>query len=175
MPRDLKEMTAERLRILIGNHERLGRTDEPQYIDAKDELDKRLSQGLNFQTSLRIISSAAREGRFLSYKDLADASGVEWGKAHYAIGDHLWRLVDYAHLHGWPMLSAIVVNKPNVGTGRMEPDTLKGFISAAKVLGHDDIVDEEGFMRMQQRQVFAWAQARATDDVELGVKPNHDG
>ena len=34
------------------------------------------------------------------------------------------------------MLSAIVVNKPNVETGKMEPDTLKGFIGAARELGY---------------------------------------
>jgi hypothetical protein len=59
---------------------------------------------------------------------LADASGADWGRVHYEIGGHLWRLVDYAHQKKLPMLSAIVVNKPNVATGRMEPDTLKGFI-----------------------------------------------
>jgi len=54
------------------------------------------------------------------------------------------------------MLSAIVVNKPNVASGRMEPETLKGFIAAAKELGLS-VTDEETFLRDQQRLVFEWA------------------
>jgi hypothetical protein len=71
----------------------------------------------------------------MSYKDLADASGAEWSKVHDSIGQHLWSLVEYAHRRGWPMLSAVVVNKTNVVSGSMEPETLKGFIAAAKELG----------------------------------------
>jgi hypothetical protein len=56
----------------------------------------------------------------------------------------------------WPMLSAIVVNKPNKETGRMDPATLKGFVAAARVLGHA-VVDEEQFLREQQAEVFKWA------------------
>jgi hypothetical protein len=84
-------------------------------------------------------------------------SGVDWGQAHYAIGGHLWDLVEYAHRKGWPMLSAIVVNKPNVDSGRMELKTLKGFIGAARQLGYV-ITSEEAFLREQQARVFAWAQ-----------------
>ena len=53
------------------------------------------------------------------------------------------------------MLSAIVVNKPNVASGRMEPETLNGFIAAAQELGLS-ITDEETFLRDQQQLVFRW-------------------
>jgi hypothetical protein len=69
---------------------------------------------------------------------------------------HLWSLVEYAHRKGWPMLSAVVVNKPNVASGNMEPETLKGFIAAARELGVS-ITDERAFLRDQQRLVFEWA------------------
>jgi hypothetical protein len=59
------------------------------------------------------------------------------------------------------MLSAIVVNKPNVSTGTMEPETLKGFIAAARDLGYS-VTDEEGFLREQQDRVFACANREAT-------------
>lgn len=78
---------------------------------------------------------------------------------HYAIGGHLWNLVEYDYRKGWPMLSAIVVNKPNVESGRMEPETLKGFVEAARALGYP-VTDEEVFLREQQRLVFEWAQDR---------------
>lgn len=166
MPANPKEMTTERLRIFIDNHRRSAKIKEPLCIEAMNELDQRLSQGLKFQTSFRIIRAAAKEGRFICYKDLADASGVDWGAAHYAINDHLWRLVEFAALKGWPMLSAVVVNKPNVDSGRMKPDTLKGFIQAARELGHDDIVDEEAFLRDQQKRVFDWAQESMANTIE---------
>ena len=54
------------------------------------------------------------------------------------------------------MLSAVVVNKPNVASGNMEPETLKGFIAAARELGLS-ITDEKAFLRDQQRRVFEWA------------------
>ena len=62
---------------------------------------------------------------------------------------------------GWPMLSAIVVNKPNIATGKMDPATLKGFVTAARALGHA-VTDEEGFLRKQQAAVFAWGQTADT-------------
>lgn len=38
----------------------------------------------------------------------------------------------------------------------MEPETLKGFIGAARLLGYP-VTDEEAFLREQQERVFAWA------------------
>jgi hypothetical protein len=53
-------------------------------------------------------------------------------------------------------VSAIVVNKQHVATGKMEPETLKGFIAAARDLGLP-VTDEESFLREQQDRVFDWA------------------
>ena len=54
------------------------------------------------------------------------------------------------------MLSAIVVNKSNVDSGKMEPETLKGFIQAARDLGHT-VTNELSFLKTQQKKVFDWA------------------
>ena len=54
------------------------------------------------------------------------------------------------------MLSAVVVNKQNLGSGAMEPDTLKGFAGAARDLGYE-FDSAERFLRDQQQQVFDWA------------------
>ena len=54
------------------------------------------------------------------------------------------------------MLSAIVVNKPNLETGSLEPETLKGFIAAARDLGHP-VTDDQAFLKDQQKRVFDWA------------------
>jgi hypothetical protein len=154
---EVAKLSADQLRNLIANHRKNSRMDAPLFLEAMAELARREGQGLDFQTSMRIVRDAAREGRFISYKQLADASGVDWGKAHYAINDHLWNLIEYAHRRDWPLLSAVIVNKPNVATGEMEPDTLKGFVNAARLLGYV-VTDEEAFLREQQQRVFAWAQ-----------------
>ena len=57
------------------------------------------------------IRAAVRQGRFISYVDLAAASGVKWPNARHLLPQQLGRLVEIAHARGWPPLSAIVVNK----------------------------------------------------------------
>ena len=131
-------------------------TSEPVYVEALAEQARRFGKGLDFNKSYNAILRSAADDRFISYKDLADASGAEWSRVHYSMNNHLWSLVEYAHRKGWPMLSAVVVNKPNVASGDMEPESLKGFIAAAKELGLT-ITDEKAFLRDQQRRVFEWA------------------
>lgn len=105
-----------------------------------------------------MIRKTATERRFLSYKDLAGASGADWSKVRYAVNTHLGGLVDFARGKGWPLLSAIIVSQQNVATGKREPATLRGFVEAAHALGYA-IVDDEAFLREQQERVFAWAAA----------------
>jgi hypothetical protein len=50
---------------------------------------------------------------------------------------------------------ASFVNQQNVATGNMEPQTLRGFIGAARDLGYV-ITGEEDFLRQQQELVFLW-------------------
>jgi hypothetical protein len=152
---DVARLDTERLRNLIANYRTKRATNSPVYLNALRELEHRTGGGLDFEKSYQAIREAARERRFLSYKELADASGAEWSKVHYGVGGHLWRLVEYAHRKGWPMLSAIVVNQSNVATGKMEPGTLKGFIRAARDLDHV-VTSESDFLREQQELVFRW-------------------
>jgi hypothetical protein len=160
MPKEIDVAALELggLENLIANHRARGATNSPTYLAALPELERRKGSGLDFDKSFTLIREAARQGNFLSYKQLADASGADWSQVHYAIGGHLWRLVEYAHRMGWPMLSAIVVNKPNVASGRMEPETIKGFIAAARDLGYS-VTSEEDFLRQQQKLVFDWARS----------------
>jgi hypothetical protein len=152
----LANLIDQQLKNIIENYRRNGMQSDSVFIEALAEQARRIGKGLDFQKSYNAIRNAAVEGRFMSYKDLADASGAEWSKVHYSIGEHLGSLVEYAHRKGWPMLSAIVVNKPNVASGNMEPETLKGFIAAAKELGLS-VTNEERFLRDQQERVFQWA------------------
>jgi hypothetical protein len=155
---DVANLTVNELRTLLANHRIKARTDAPLYVEALAELARREGKGLNFEKTKEIVLRAARESRFVSYKDLADASGVDWVQVRYAIGGHLFQLIEYAHLRGWPLLSAIVVNKPNVATGDMEPSTLKGFVGGARAL-KIPIADEIMFLREEQQRVFSWARS----------------
>lgn len=157
MPIDVKTLSDIRLNNLIANHRSKKATENPIYLDALRENEMRHGRGFDFDKSFAIIRTAAKERRFISYKDLSDASGAQWNQVHYSVGGHLWRLVEYAHRKNWPMLSAIVVNKNNTDTGAMEPETLKGFVAAAKSLGYP-VLDDEAFLREQQELVFAWAE-----------------
>jgi len=154
---DVATLSVDQLENLIENHRRKGATDAPLYMNALQELERRKGKGLEFERSLSIVLGAAKEQRFISYKELADASGAEWNQVHYAIGEHLWRLVEYSHRKHGVLFSAIVVNKPNVGTGRMEPDALRGFVAAARLLDYP--VTEQAFLKEQQARVFAWAKS----------------
>ena len=162
MPIDVESLSDVELKTLIANHRRKNATHAPLFLQALRELELRIGKGMDFEKSFAIIREAAQHHRFLSYKELADASGADWKQVHYKIGGHLWKLVEYAHYNRWPMLSAIVVNKQHVETGLMEPDTLKGLIGAAGALGHD-VADKQSFLRAQQQLVFAWASAAGAE------------
>lgn len=124
MPKDIDvtQLTTERLKNLIKNYRDGHATNLAKFSEAVIELEARIGKGLNFEKSKAVIRLAASQRRFLSYKDLADESCADWSKVRYEVGAHLWRLISDAHDRNAPMLSAIVVNKPNVQTGRMEPE-----------------------------------------------------
>ncbi len=133
---DLGKLSAQEVATLLENYRKAGKTDHPRYTEVLAENAKRQGKGLSFDKSLAAIRDAARRREFLSYKRLAEASGLEWSYAlHHTMPNHLWDLVEYAHRKGLPLLSAIVVNANNIETGKMEPETLKGFIAAARQLG----------------------------------------
>jgi hypothetical protein len=82
----------------------------------------------------------------------------------YPLNSHLWVLVDYAKRRGWPMLSAIIVNKKHVATGDMEEPTLEGFVEAARALGYT-VTDRLRSLREQQEKCFEWG--RTQDEATL--------
>ena len=96
------------------------------------------------------------------YRELADANGADWSQVRYAIGGHLWKLAEYGHLKERLLLSAIVVNKPNVETGKMEPDTLLKGLYRRRARTRLPDSDEQAFLKEQQARVFAWARREST-------------
>lgn len=117
---------------------------------------------LDINKTYGAILAAAREGRFVTYGELAAASGVAWKNAHRPLPQQLGRLVEIAHARGWPLLSAIVVNKDQVATGALEGDALKGFLAAAEMVGRQ-VDDPQAFVRAEQKAIFDWAKAAPKD------------
>ncbi len=150
---DLKSKSVKDLKTIVENHERSAKTAAPSYGAAKAELARREAGTLAIDTTVDIIASYAKRRAFLSYKDIADASGAIWNKVNHAMTKHLLAVSEHAHGQGWPMLSAIVVNKQHMADGLMEPPTLKGFCECARGLGLE-VEDEAAFLKAQQKAVF---------------------
>jgi hypothetical protein len=156
MMKPASDWNDKELANIIANYRRLGKINDAYYLSAFEEMGRRKGAGLDFDKTFNAVLKAARERRFLSYKQLADQSGVEWSRVRYAVNQHLGNLIEYAHRRGWPLLSAIIVNQQHLTDGSMEPFTLKGFVEAARALGYS-VSDEIAFLKEQQQRVFAWA------------------
>lgn len=126
-----------------------------------------VAQGsLDAERTYGAILSAARAGRFVTYGELGEASSVPWVKARLPLPTLLGRLSQLAHARGWPLISAIVVNREDLETGRFGDGALKGFTTAAREIGLDVGDDPHDFIRRQQDAVFRWA-ATAPDHMGL--------
>jgi hypothetical protein len=105
---DVRQLTDDRLKTLIRNHEKAAETAKPAYSAAVAEWNRRKGGRLEFRRTLEIVREAATRGRFLSYGAVAEAHGANWSQVRYSMNEHLWALVKYAHARGWPMLSAVI-------------------------------------------------------------------
>ena len=108
------------------------------------------------ETTYSFIVEAARERRFVSYGQLAEANGTVWPNVRHQMPRHLDKLVTIAAERHWPLLTAIVVNQNDVKTGKLEGTAREGFITAAREAGYD-VSNPDEFVKEQQRQVFEWA------------------
>jgi hypothetical protein len=156
---DVKTLSDDQLVALIANHRVKGATDLPVYVEALAEQARRKHGGLDFATTIRVLTDAAKRGKFVSYKQLADASGVKWSKVHWSVGPHLDSFIEYCHRRGLPVLSAIVVNQENLNDGTLEPESLKGFVAGVRDVGIS-ITDGGSYYREEQQRVFEWDKAQ---------------
>ena len=124
-----------------------------------------MSDQLDLRKTYRAILDAARARHFISYGDLVRASDADWQKNRYKLNRHLGSLIKIAAERGWPMLTAIVVNKNNIKTGTLDGSSRDGFIGAAKEFGFD-VSDPTAFVEKQQQAIFAWA-PNAPDELKL--------
>jgi hypothetical protein len=160
---DFSRLSVVQLQSYIGYHHPKNGPATPEYLAALEERERRQGSGLDFRKTFAIVSKAASEGRYVSYGEVAVFSGLTWKTARRLMPKHLGNLCEYAHRKGWPLLSSVIVNKENLRTGELEPQSLDGFIKAARELGYL-VTDEMAFLREQQQRVFEWAKHRQSAD-----------
>jgi hypothetical protein len=158
---DLAAKSEDEIAAWMANHERLGQTQSPLYASLVTELARRRDLGLRPERSLDCLMQAAKAGRFVSFGELAEASGVAWSKARRAMSGprgHLDKVMAICHARGLPLFPAIVVNKSNVETGRLHDEAVRGFNVSARRLGIV-VSDEARFVRECQEACFRWGRA----------------
>lgn len=156
----------------IENHEKKAATGSPLYQELLEERARRgqSKSGLQVARSLEILRHAARNGKCVTYGDLAKASGVDWNRARHRMngaGGHLDQLLDICHVRGLPLLTAICVNQASVETGDLEPSALSGFAVGARRLGYA-VIDEVGFHRAKRDECWDWGRAQTKPEESIG-------
>jgi 5-methylcytosine-specific restriction protein B len=157
----LKGKTDTEIDAWISNHERLGKTQSELYLALIEERNLRHGHGLSISKSIEAMIAAAKENRFISYGELADANGMEWAKARHRMNGkhgHLDDLLAYCHSKGMPLLTAIVVQKGKLDSGSMDQFTLDGFVEGVQRLGVA-VADPDSFLKRCQQECFEWAAA----------------
>ncbi len=156
--RPINDLSDAQIENELGNYERhvagdksLTTEQEKRHFALLEASAKRA--GFDFDVSLAFLSRIGRNRTFTSYGDLAAANGLEWQQARRPMNHHLWDLVRYSNERWRFMISAILVDKPNVATGIMNSDTLAGFCKAADSLGYR-IGDPQGFLKDRQEKTF---------------------
>jgi hypothetical protein len=145
----------KQIKTLIVNYRNAGKTAESYYHALLEENSRRTGNGLDFEKTLEAVKQAASEERYLSYLELAERSGCTWNKVRHGIPRHLQALLEYCHDRGLPLLSAIVVNKHNASTGKLDEDALNGFVKGVEEIGLK-VSDPEAFLKAEQQKIFAW-------------------
>lgn len=158
--------TDSQIESWASNFEKAGRTDHPDYaaIVAERARRRQVKQKLSFELSLEHLKVRAIDGKFTTYGDLAAASGVEWSHARHQMNGpkgHLDTLLDVCRTQGLPLLTAICVNRENLGTGTLGEDALSGFADGARRLGIT-VGDEEEFHARCVEECFDWGRKQRT-------------
>jgi len=147
----------------IANHERGEQTRSTLYQELIVERNRRHGKGLEITTSVAAITKAAKEGRYISYADLAAANELSLSKARLKMNGkhgHLGDLLAFSHSHAMPLLTAMVVEKAHIESGEMDAGPLKTFVEGARRLGVS-VSDPEAFLKQCQAECFEWAKTQS--------------
>ncbi|AOO83098.1 hypothetical protein [Bosea vaviloviae] len=153
---DPSAQSAEQLSTLIQRYQERGLTDRAEYAAYVEAYAAKAVPKLKLDTTISAIREAARMKQFISYGDLASSNSVEWSSVRRLMPKHLDSILWKCHHLGWPLITAIVVNKQHLQTGAMEMESLAGFSEGARRLGVS-VTDEPSFLQQQQKLTFDWA------------------
>ncbi len=151
-------MTPRQHETLVGNPMRLDRPADLRHVAAIEAPGLLRADRLEFQRSLAAIRSATECRAFLSYGDVAAASGLTWQAARRRMDPHLFALCRAATTRGWPLPTAIVVDRESLAHGAMTGRPLIGFAGAAERCGRIVGGDAAAFLAAEQQRVFEWAE-----------------
>lgn len=143
----------------IRRHREKGVTDTDLYRALVEEHAKRSSKSLSVEKTVALLKDAAQQKHFVSYKDVAEASGIEFGTVRWQVGKHLDAILELCHSRRWPLLTALCVKQNEVATGDLSGGSLDGFVAGARRLGLT-VTDDKAFLRECQAACFAWAEGR---------------
>jgi hypothetical protein len=152
---DLDAKTTQELETIVANCQRLGGTGQPICLDAARILDAHRNGDYGMDKPVAAIRDYDRQSRFLSYKDVANASGHEWTSVFRQISPHL-DAVCICHGNEWPLPTAIVVDEGNRVSGEMIAANRKGFLGAARGAGRHVDIEQTEFVKREQQRVFDW-------------------
>lgn len=108
---DMTAKTDQQIQNLIANHRRAGKLDAPLAVAAIEEQARR-NTTFDFKAGIELLLQAARDARAVNYRQLAEAGGVlksgdTWHQ-HMARKIPLSQIVDYAHTHDMPAITALI-------------------------------------------------------------------
>ena len=154
---DMSKKTDKQIQNLINNHRRGGKLDAPLAVAAIEEQGRR-NKAFNFKAGIEFLLQAAHDKRPVNYRQLAEAGGVlkpgDVWRQHMTRKIPLSQIVDYAHTHDMPAITALVETTQGV-----TDSILKGF---QKGLDDTGIRVPSGmsikeFYFLQRQRAFEWA------------------
>lgn len=114
---DMSAKTDRQLKNLIANHRNAGKLDAPLAVAAIEEQARR-NTAFDFKAGIEFLLHAARESRAVTYRQMAEAGGVlkpgERWHQHMARKIPLSQIVDYAHTHDLPAITALIETQQGV-------------------------------------------------------------
>jgi hypothetical protein len=153
---DLEAKATKDLETIVANCVRLKRTEDPVFAAANKILETRRTGEYNIDKTIDIICKRGRLRSFLSHKEIAEASGLNWVRSRRGVGPHLDAVCLHTTAKGWPLLTSIVVHKDKIETGEMTQENLKGFLDSVHAAGREVDLEDVAFIKREQQRVFAW-------------------
>ena len=151
---DITSKSVSELQNILDNYRRLGRTSEPLYSETLEEYERRQSRGLEIKKTCNAILQAAKGGKYITYREIAQQSGCEWTSVHFPMSKHLDNVIHWCHSKGFPLITAIIVSQDD---NQLSDIAIRSLSQVARSLGLAKGQTDEDFVRSEQERVFQWA------------------